>query len=126
MESPMTSSHMTLSDLERSNSRSGRFRSLTSCKGARSYATRNKSAENWLLSHQLQVSCRAPIKVHGPSCVFTTHTHRRILNNSNQIFMKPALFLEISTTKFIINYLFHVIPLIFYRQIFAYFSSYRW
>ncbi len=33
-ESPMTSSHLTLSDLERSNSRSLRFWSLISCKGA--------------------------------------------------------------------------------------------
>ena len=34
MGSPMTLSHLTLSDLERSNSRSLRFRSLVSCKGA--------------------------------------------------------------------------------------------
>ncbi len=34
MESPMTPSHLTLSDLERSKSRSLRFRSLISCKGA--------------------------------------------------------------------------------------------
>ena len=34
MASPVTSSHLILSDLERSNSRSLRFRSLISCKGA--------------------------------------------------------------------------------------------
>ena len=34
MESPMTLSHMTLSDIERSSSRSLRFRSVTSRKGA--------------------------------------------------------------------------------------------
>ncbi len=34
MASPMTSLHLILSDLERSNSRSLRFRSLISCKGA--------------------------------------------------------------------------------------------
>ncbi len=34
MESPMTPSHLTLSDLERSNSKSLRFRSLVSRKGA--------------------------------------------------------------------------------------------
>ena len=34
MESPMTLSHLTLSDLERSKSRSLRFQSLISCKGA--------------------------------------------------------------------------------------------
>ncbi len=34
MGSPVTLSHLTLSDLERSNSRSLRFQSLISCKGA--------------------------------------------------------------------------------------------
>ena len=35
MENPMTPSHSTLSDLERSKSRSLRFRSLIACKGAK-------------------------------------------------------------------------------------------
>ena len=35
MASPMASSHLTLSDLERSNSRSLIFRSLISCKGVK-------------------------------------------------------------------------------------------
>ena len=34
MDGPMTPSHLTLSDVERSKSRSLRFRSFVSCKGA--------------------------------------------------------------------------------------------
>ncbi len=61
MGSPMTLSHLTLSGLERSNSRSLRFRSLISCKGLLGHMLLwNKSVENCHLSHRLQVSSRQP------------------------------------------------------------------
>ncbi len=61
MESPMTSSHKTLGDLQRSKSGSLRFRSLLSCKGAQQAICYYEiSLAICHLLHQLQVSSRAP------------------------------------------------------------------
>ncbi len=65
MESPMTLSHMTLSDLERSNSRSLRFRSLISCKGARPYVTMKEVCRKLPLVPPI-AGVKQSAKVHGP------------------------------------------------------------
>ncbi len=62
-ESPMTSSHLTLSDLERSNSRSLRFQSLISCEGVE-------------LGHRLLLNINSKAYMGSP----TTSSHMTLTN----------------------------------------------
>ncbi len=71
MWSLMTSAHMTLSDLKRSNLRSLRFRSPISCKGARP-CYYEISLQKIAICH---TSCRCQAERQGPwtSCLITRH-----------------------------------------------------
>ena len=65
MESPMTPSHMILSNLERSNSRSLRFWSLISCKRARPYVPTKDVCRKMPFVTPI-AGVKQSAKVHGP------------------------------------------------------------